>query len=177
MSWREILNPEPSDKSDKSPQNDHFGGNGSQNDPFSHYCHRDSGIENDESKDKRSSGIPKAHTVSADTMAVPPIQVNQAAQDYRRYGYVKIFSTVLNRAVYLAKHEQAAKRVPDRDIPVYTESDIEAVKGLDPEVAKVLLEARILFGGPIKIEDSAQPRQPLDGKGIARSFYGKAGEL
>ena len=50
----------------------------------------------------------------------------------------------------MAKHEQAAKRVPDRDIPVYTESDIEAVKGLDPEVAKVLLETRILFGGPIK---------------------------
>ena len=104
-------------------------------------------VERKESKDKNSGDIPKNNT---DTMAVPPIQVNQAAQDYRRYGYVKIFSTVLNRAVYLAKHEQAAKRVPDRDIPVYTESDIEAVKGLDPEVAKVLLEARILFGGPIK---------------------------
>jgi len=107
-------------------------------------------IEKRESKDKIPGDIPKINTDNTDTMAVPPIQVNQAAQDYRRYGYIKIFSTVLNRAVYLAKHEQAAKRVPDRDIPVYTESEIEAVKGLDPEVAKVLLEARILFGGPIK---------------------------
>ena len=77
-------------------------------------------------------------------------QLEQAAQDYRRYGYIKIFSTVLGKAVYLAQNERAAKCVPDQDIAVFLESDIEAVKNLGKEETKVLLEARILFGGRIK---------------------------
>ena len=79
-----------------------------------------------------------------------PLQIQQALQDYRRYGYIRIFSTVLGKAVYLAQDERAAKGVPDDSIPVFLESDIQAVKGLSLEEAKVLLEARILFGGPIK---------------------------
>lgn len=78
------------------------------------------------------------------------LQFKQAAQNYRRYGYIKIFSTVLGKAVYLAQNERVAKCVPDQDIAVFLESDLEAVKNLGREEAKVLLEARILFGGPIK---------------------------
>jgi len=105
-------------------------------------------VERKESKDKNSGDIPKNNTDNTDTMAVPPIQVNQAAQDYRRYGYIRIFSTVLGKAVYLAQDERAAKGVPDDSIPVFLESDIQA------EEAKVLLEAMILFGGSIKrVED------------------------
>lgn len=79
-----------------------------------------------------------------------PLQIQQALQDYRRYGYIKIFSTVLGKAVYLVQNERVAKCVPDQDIAVFLESDLEAVKSLGKEETKVLLEARILFGGPIK---------------------------
>jgi len=82
------------------------------------------------------------------------LQTKQAAQDYKKYGYVKIYSTVLGRAVYLAKHEQAAKRVPNREIPVYLESDIQAAKGLKPEEVKIILEAKFVLGGRIKISTS-----------------------
>ena len=78
------------------------------------------------------------------------LQLEQAAQDYRRYGYIKIFSTILDKAIYLTRDEKAAQSVSDQGIPVFLENEIQAVKGLSVEEAKVLLEARILFGGPIK---------------------------
>jgi len=104
-----------------------------------------------------------------------PLQVKQAAQDYRKNGYVRIYSTALGEAVYLAQNERAAKRVPDQNIAVFLESDVEAVKGLTPDEAKVLLEARIIFIGPVKVEDyPVTPYlQTMDGKEIARNFYGK----
>ncbi|MCH7499172.1 MAG: hypothetical protein IH886_04070 [Nitrospinae bacterium] len=106
-----------------------------------------------------------------------PLQVKQAAQDYKKYGYCRIFSTVLNAVVYLARDQGAAKRVPDQDIPIFIESDFEAVKGLGKEEAKVLLEARILFVGPIKVENYTEPpKQKMDGKQLARSFYGKGND-
>jgi len=58
MSWREILNPESSDISDKSLQNDHFKDSSSQNNPFCHYCHKDSEIE-------------KKNSIKTSTIAVP----------------------------------------------------------------------------------------------------------
>jgi len=106
------------------------------------------------------------------------LQINQAAQDYQRYGYVKIFSTVLNRAIYLAQEKGAAKRVPDQDIPIFLESEIEAVKGLTSDEAKVLLEARILFGGLVRVEDHSEAlsKRKVNGKKIARNFYGKGND-
>ena len=107
-----------------------------------------------------------------------PLQVKQAAQDYKKYGYCRIFSTVLNAVVYLARDQGAAKRVPDLRIPVYLESDVESVKDLAPEVVKVLLEARMLFGGPITVEDHTErpPKRKVDGKEVARNFYGKGND-
>ena len=106
-----------------------------------------------------------------------PLQIQQAAQDYRKNGYVQIYSTVLGEAVYLARDETTAKRVPDQTISVFLESDIEAVKGLTPDEAKVMLEARIIFNGPVKVENYSEPQSPrmTDGKQIARNFYGKKG--
>jgi len=103
------------------------------------------------------------------------LQIQQAAKEYRNQGWVQIYSGVLERSVYLVKDDRAAKCIPDKAIPVYLESDIESVKNLDPEVAKVLLEARLIFNGPIKVEDHAErpPKRKVDGKTIARNFYGK----
>lgn len=79
-------------------------------------------------------------------------QARQAAKDYKQVGFVKIFSTVLDQAVYMAKNEQAARRVPDRSLPVYLESEVLACKGLDREEAMFLLEAKIIFEGVVEGE-------------------------
>lgn len=102
------------------------------------------------------------------------LQIQQATKEYRKQGWVKIYSGVLGRSVYLAKDDRAAQRVPDQNIAVFLESDLEAVKGLAPEEARVLLEARILFGGPVTVENySERPLKRNMGKQIARNFFGK----
>lgn len=80
-----------------------------------------------------------------------PLQIQQAVHDYKRYGYIKIFSTILGEAVYLAKDERSIKRVPDKNLPVFTEKDLMELdpKELGPEMVKSLLECKVLFGGCI----------------------------
>ena len=104
-----------------------------------------------------------------------PLQIKQAAQDYRKNGYIKIYSTVLGQAIYLARDEATAKGVPEQNITTFLESDAESVKKLNKDEIKVLLEARIIFNGPVKVEGhSATPcPQTMDSKQIARNFYGK----
>lgn len=77
------------------------------------------------------------------------LPARQAAEDYRRFGYVKIFSTVLKRAVYFVKDEQVAKNLPDQSLSVFMENEIRTCKGLCPEEAKLLLEAKIILNGTI----------------------------
>jgi len=79
------------------------------------------------------------------------LQIQQAAQDYKRYGYIKIFSTVLGEAVYLVKHKGVAERVPDQSLPVFTEKDLLELdaRELPPELTKTILECKVLFGGSI----------------------------
>jgi len=86
------------------------------------------------------------------TKKYSPFQLGQAAKDYKKYAYVKIYSGVLGKAVYFAKDEKAAKRVPNKGLPVFLESDTEAIKDLASEEIKLLLEAKILFGGSITKE-------------------------
>jgi len=104
-----------------------------------------------------------------------PLQIKQAAQDYRKNGYIKIYSTVLGQAIYLARDEATAKGVPEQNITTFLESDAESVKKLNKDEIKVLLEARIIFNGPVRFEDHSAPPYPkaMDGKEIARNFYGK----
>ena len=78
------------------------------------------------------------------------LHTQQAAADYRRRGWVQIWSTVIGRAVYMAKTAEFAKAVPDKTIPVYLESDVLACKGLNREEAKPLLEAKLILGGRFK---------------------------
>ncbi|MCH7650107.1 MAG: hypothetical protein IIA63_02985 [Nitrospinae bacterium] len=93
------------------------------------------------------------------------LQASQAAKDYRRDGYIKIFSAVLNQAVYLVRDERAAKQVPDKSLSTFLEADLEAVKGLGKEEAKMILEAKLIFGGPIKVEDTYQKQKLFSDKG------------
>jgi len=79
------------------------------------------------------------------------LQIQQAVHDYNRYGFIKIFSTVLGEAVYLAKHKGVIKKVPDQTLPVFIEDDLRGMdaKKINPEWIKTILEFKILFGGSI----------------------------
>jgi hypothetical protein len=92
------------------------------------------------------------------------LQLQQARKDYERYGYIKIFSTVLNQVVYLVRDQSVAIRVPDLSLPVFTESELKCLQGLEPDEAKLLMESKIIYGGTIrskeeleKLKDSPKP--------------------
>ena len=80
------------------------------------------------------------------------LQLPQAVKGYKRYGYIKIWSTVLDEAVYLAKDEKTGKRVPDQRLPVFTEDDLKELdaKTLTPQEAKLIMSTKSVFGGSIK---------------------------
>ena len=80
------------------------------------------------------------------------LQLPQAVKEYKRYGYIKIWSTVLDEAIYLAKDEETGKRVPDQRLPVFTEDDLKELdaKTLTPQEAKLIMSTKSVFGGSIK---------------------------
>ncbi len=82
------------------------------------------------------------------------LQLRQSIEDYRRLGYVKIYSIILNQALYLAKDKSVARCVPDQSLPVFTEKDLVEldVKTLAPEELRTILECKVLFGGDIGSE-------------------------
>ena len=80
------------------------------------------------------------------------LQNRQAAKEYKLDGYIKIWSTVLDQAVYLARDEKTGKRVPDQCLPVFTEDDLKELdaKTLTPQEAKLIMSTKSVFGGSIK---------------------------
>jgi len=80
------------------------------------------------------------------------LQVQQAVKDYRKFGFIKIHSTVLGQCLYLVRDKKTAKQVPDGSLPVYTEDEVKSLKGLSREEARVLMEAKIIFNGMIGIK-------------------------
>jgi len=89
-----------------------------------------------------------------------PLEIEQAVEDYKRFGYVKIFSAILDNEIYFAKNEDVAKRVPDRDIPVFLESDIEDLKGMSESEREQAINFRFkiapMFGREIPSPDFEQ---------------------
>jgi len=81
------------------------------------------------------------------------LKIEQASKDYKRDGYIKIFSTKLNRPVYLAKDEPAKMRVPDKSLQVFLESEIQAFNGLSSDELTLMLEAKAIFNFNGEIKD------------------------
>ena len=75
-----------------------------------------------------------------------PEQIERASADYKRDGWVKIYSDALGQPLYLAEDHEAARRVMDKDIPILVESAIDDMRGLGPTTAKMILEAETIFG-------------------------------
>lgn len=81
------------------------------------------------------------------------LKIDQAAQDYKLDGYIKIYSTKLNRSVYLAKDERAKRRIPDKSLQVFMECEIKALRGLSPDELMLILEAKAMLNFNGVIED------------------------
>jgi len=76
-------------------------------------------------------------------------QAHQATRDYKLDGFIKIYSAVLGQDIYLTKNERAAKRILDKNLPVFTEAELECLQGLKRDEAKTVMEGKIFFNGSI----------------------------
>lgn len=87
--------------------------------------------------------------------SVTPLQIQQSAEEYKLKGYIKIYSTQLETSFYLVKDEPTAAKVPDLNLPVITQQDLEAVsdRTISNEVRLVMLYTKLLLGGSIRVED------------------------
>ena len=81
------------------------------------------------------------------------LQLKQAAKDYKTRGYIKIYSTVLGKPIYLARDKTIIEKMPNKSLPVFLVKDITSLKGIPKEMARTLMEARIIFRGPLEIEE------------------------
>lgn len=77
------------------------------------------------------------------------ISLEQAVGDYRKNGYIKIDSSLLNEVVYLARMPWAARRIPDKSLAVYYPEEIARLTGLPPAHIRVMHEAKKVFSGEI----------------------------
>jgi len=71
-------------------------------------------------------------------------RLQEATALYRKQGWVRIFSSYLGRSIYLVRDSRV--EVPDSSLPVYTESEIQAIKGFSREELLTLYEAKSIFG-------------------------------
>ncbi|MBI5427669.1 MAG: hypothetical protein HZA02_05230 [Nitrospinae bacterium] len=81
-------------------------------------------------------------------------QIREAARLYRERGWVQIYSGYLGASIYLVKGESV--KTPDPAIPRYTESEVAALGGLNPDEVKTLHECKAIFGGAIQAPDQAK---------------------
>ena len=77
------------------------------------------------------------------------LDISQAVADYKREGFIKIFSAYLGQSIYLAKDKRVAKKVPDKALPVYLEDEIKELKDLSVNELRTLHEAKRIFGGKL----------------------------
>ena len=80
---------------------------------------------------------------------IKALDIGQAVEDYKRDGFIKIFSVYLMQAIYLARDEKAASVVPDKTLPIYIESELAALRDLNLDELRTLHEAKIIFDGVI----------------------------
>lgn len=78
------------------------------------------------------------------------LDISQAVADYKREGFIKIFSVYLGQSIYLGKDKRVAEKVPDKALPVYLEDELKALKDLSLDELRTLHEAKMIFVGKIQ---------------------------
>jgi len=84
------------------------------------------------------------------------LKIDQATQDYKLDGFIKIFSTKLNRSIYLVRDERTKAGVPDKSLQVFVESEIKGFRGLSRDEILLLIEARTILNFNGVIVDGGQ---------------------
>ena len=74
-------------------------------------------------------------------------RIEEAAELFKKRGWIQIFSTYLNQSIYLTKNNRV--KVPDSAIPKYTQSEVDGLKNLTLDELRTLHEAKVLFKGTI----------------------------
>lgn len=93
----------------------------------------------------------------AEELMIRNIRILKEKKDtdhFKTHGWVKIFSSLLQQEVYLVMNMGETRKLPDQSLPVFTPEDIEALKGLDQAEMTAIMEAKVLFGGPIRTDET-----------------------
>jgi len=96
--------------------------------------------------------------------------LEEAVSDYKREGCLKIYSTVLAEEIYLVRGSETAKQVPEKNLPVYRENEIPALKDLNPDDLKFLHNGKVIFGGVVQDEGNLFPSMAKYYKNLNRGL-------
>lgn len=75
------------------------------------------------------------------------LQILEAVTLYKMQGWIRIHSSYLAKDIYLKKNKWT--KVPNRELAVYTENEIKALKDLSKEELMTLHDAKVIFQGTI----------------------------
>ncbi len=81
---------------------------------------------------------------------------------FEAYGWVRVYSTKVKQEVYFVKDMSVIYKLPDKSLPVFTQNDIKALKGLDGKEMAAIMLGKVLFDGQEIITNQRPP--PLKGK-------------
>lgn len=109
---------------------------------------------NGESKMSEEEAHKKASELLAKSSRI--LQARENLKMYQATGTLKIYSTILDKHIFLAKDSRAKRLLEEqwksREIPasdIYLESEIQELAGLRGEELTLMLEAREIFKGVI----------------------------
>lgn len=74
-------------------------------------------------------------------------RIEEASKLYRERGWVQIYSGYLGASIYLVKNESVL--TPDPAIKRYTENEVMALAGLNPDEVRTMHDAKVIYKGTI----------------------------
>jgi hypothetical protein len=75
------------------------------------------------------------------------VHIKEAADMYKKKGWIRIHSAYLGKDIYLKKNKW--KKVPNPELASYTEREIQALRGLSKDELLTLHDAKVIFQGTI----------------------------
>ena len=86
------------------------------------------------------------------------IQKEKWRDDYRKNGYVMLYSPIFQEEFYLARDDQAFKSLKNKGLVVYMESELPRLKGLEKDDILWIHRGKKLGGKIVKEEPDEQRR-------------------
>ena len=77
------------------------------------------------------------------------LDISQAVENFKRDGFIQIFSAYLGESIYLVRDEKAASEVPNKELPIYFVCELAPLRDLNLDELRTMHEVKKIFGGVI----------------------------